>query len=116
MIAAKPSGLCVDLSIQQTSAVGQAATPTDASGPFIHTHRHIAPESSVAREHCSSQRVQCLANLKTATTASCISVRSSTWVAERELQQTDWFQLFSHSIACGFFIVGVLAHFTDELK
>lgn len=85
----KPSGLCVELSIQQTSAVGQAATPVDASGPFMHTH--TAPESSTAREYCSSQRVQCLADLKTATTASCTGVRLSTWVAERELQQSDCF-------------------------
>lgn len=61
----------------------------------IHTHthtvkhKHIAPESSAAREHCGSQRVQCWANLKTATTAaSCTAgVRPSTWVAERDLRQ-----------------------------
>lgn len=121
--AAKPSGLCVDLSIQQTSAaVGQAATPIDASGLFTqletHTHtHHVAPESSAAREHCSSQRVQCSAKLKTATAASCTGVRPSTWVAEWELQHTvKAFKLFSHSTACGVFIVCVLAHFTDGLK
>lgn len=80
------------------------------------THRHRAPESSAAREHCSSPRVQCSANLKTDTTSSCAGVRLSTWVAEKELQQPDWFKLFSRFTGWGFFPVCVLALFTDWLK
>ena len=71
-----PSGLCVDLSIQQTSAVGQPATPMDASGPFKRTHTHTQPQRAVwPGNTVAAREFSVWLNLKTTTTASCAGVR-----------------------------------------